>query len=253
MLVEERVTNLEEVLAKFMEQSSVFLAAIHEDIAEIRASNARTDRQLLEMQQQAEHDRQQVERNREQAERDRKAWEQRTAESDQRYEQDRKASEQRRAESDRRYEQDRKDFNKRLAEISDSMGTLIEDFVAPCGFQLARAIFATEEADTCAIRIKRRHPTSPGEMMEIDLLAVGPTKLLVIEVKRRMDAAKAAEYRQKLARLPEFFPELSHKAVHPAEASVYLEPSVIAFLNREKLYGIALGEDAMQVINLGQF
>ena len=97
MLVEERVTNLEEVLAKFMEQSSVILAAIHEDIAEIRASNARTDRQLLEMQQQAEHDRQQVERNREQAERDRKAWEQRTAESDQRYEQDRKASEQRRA------------------------------------------------------------------------------------------------------------------------------------------------------------
>ena len=264
MLVEERVTNLEEVLAKFMEQSSVILAAIHEDIAEIRASNARTDHQLLEMQQQAERDRQQVEQERrdnaerfrqwdQRAEADRKAWEQRMAESDQRYEQDRKASEQRRAESDRRYEQDRKDFNKRLAEISDSMGTLIEDFVAPCGFQLARAIFATEEADTCAIRIKRRHPTSPGEMMEIDLLAVGPTKLLVIEVKRRMDAAKAAEYRQKLARLPEFFPELSHKAVHPAEASVYLEPSVIAFLNREKLYGIALGEDAMQVINLGQF
>ena len=210
MLTEERVINLEEALAKFMEQSSVILAAIHEDIAEIRASNARTDRQLLEMQQQADRDRQRADR-------------------------------------------DRKDFSKRMAELSDSMGTLIEDMVAPCGFNLAKAVFATEEAGTCAIRLKRRHPAHTGEMMELDLLAVGPSKVLVVEVKRRMDAAKAAEYRDKLARLPEFFPELAAKAVCAAVASVYLEPSVVAFLNREKLYGIAMGDEVMEVIKLGQF
>src|SRR6266508_657267 len=75
----------------------------------------------------------------------------------------------RRAEKERAaLEKDRKDFNKRLAELSDSMGTLVEDLVAPCGFQLARAIFATEEAGTCAIRIKRKHPARRGEMMELD-------------------------------------------------------------------------------------
>ena len=239
MLVEERVSKVEDAvaeLARFQAEASADLRAsmadIRTSIAEIRASNTRTDAILLAMQRQAEQDRKASEVH---AERDRKAWEQRTAEFDQ------------------RYEKDRKDFNKRLAEISDSMGTLIEDMVAPCGFQLARAIFVTEDADTCAIRIKRRHPASAGEMMELDLLALGPTKLLVIEVKRRMDAAKAAEYRQKLARLPEFFPELAGKAVYPAVASVYLEPSVIAFLNHEKLYGIALGDEIMQVVNLGQF
>lgn len=47
----------------------------------------------------------------------------------------------RRAEKERAAaERDRKDFNKRLAELSDSMGTLLEDMVAPCAFQLARAI-----------------------------------------------------------------------------------------------------------------
>src|SRR5260370_30303680 len=143
MVTEERVVNLEAVLANFIEQSNLIVAAIHEDVAEIRASNARTARQLLEMQQQAERDRQQAEK-------------------------------------------DRKDFNKRLAEISDSMGTLIEDMVAPCGFQIARAIFSSEEAETCAIRVKRRHPKTAGEMMEIDLLAIGPTQVLVVEVKRRM-------------------------------------------------------------------
>lgn len=210
MLIEERVTNVEAALARFMDRSAAILAAIHEDIAEIRASNARTDRQLLEMQQQAERDRQQAER-------------------------------------------DRKDFNKRLAELSDSMGTLIEDMVAPCGFNLAKAIFGTEEPDTCGIRLKRRHPVRRGELMELDLLAVGPTKLLVVEVKRRPDSEKVAEYRAKLARLPEFFPELATKVIYPAFASVYLDPSLVAFLNHEKIYGIAMGDEVMEVVNLGQF
>jgi len=42
--------------------------------------------------------------------------------------------------------------------------------------------------------------------------------------------------------VPEFFPELSGKRICPAVASVYLDPSAIAFLNREKLYGIANGQ-----------
>ena len=91
MVTEDRIINLESVLARFIEQTGRCIASMHEDVAEIRASNARTDRRLLEMQQQAERDRQQAEK-------------------------------------------DRKDFNNRLAEISDSMGTLVEDMVAPCGF-----------------------------------------------------------------------------------------------------------------------
>ncbi len=135
----------------------------------------------------------------------------------------------------------------------DSVGTLIEDMVAPCGFQLARAIFGTEDADTCAIRIKRKHPVRRGEMMEIDLLAVGPTKLVVIEAKRRIDTEKAAQLRLKAALVTEYFPEYANRQVICAVASVYLDPSVIAFLNREKLYGIAMGDETMQVVNLGRF
>jgi hypothetical protein len=231
MVTEDRVINLETALARFIEHTDLA-------IAEIRASNARTDRQLLEMQQQADKERQQADKERQRADKDR-----------QRADKDRQ-----RADKDRqRAEKDRKDFNKRLAEISDSMGTLIEDMVAPCGFQLARTVFGSEEAQTCAIRVKRKHPARPGEVMELDLLAIGPAKLLVVEVKRRIDAAKVAEYRDKLKRLPEFFPELAGKILCAAVASVYLEPSVVAFLNREKVYGIAMGDEVMEVINLGQF
>jgi hypothetical protein len=66
MVTEERVANLETALTTFIEQSNRVVAANREDIAEIRAavakirvSNARTDRQLLEMWRQAERERKQ--------------------------------------------------------------------------------------------------------------------------------------------------------------------------------------------------
>jgi hypothetical protein len=271
MLVEERVINLEQALAHYLRVQERELAIIRASVTEIRASNARTDLRLLELQEQAERDRQQAakerqqdreeaEKHRQQAEKDRQQdreeAEKHRQQAEKDRQQDREEAEKHRqqAEKDRQQaEKDRKDFNKRLAELSDSMGTLIEDMVAPCAFQLARAIFATEEAETCAIRVKRKHPARRGEMMELDLLAVGPTKLLLIEVKRRMDTEKAAQLHLKAASIPEYFPEYANREVLCAVASVYLDPSVVVFLNHERLHGIAMGEDTMQVVNLGQF
>lgn len=238
MLTEERVDRLETALARFMEESARILAAIHEDIAEIRASNARTDRQLLEMQRQAEKDRQRADRQFDLADKDRQLLREMQQRADQRFEQ---------------AERDRKDFNKRLAAISDSMGRLIEDMVAPCGFNLARAIFRTEEALSCALRLRRKHPTAPGRSLEYDLMAVGPTKVLVVEAKWTVAPGKAREFQEQMTQFAEFYPEHADKTLCPAVASVYLEPSVIAFLNRERIYGIALGDELMEVVNLGQF
>jgi hypothetical protein len=263
MVTEDRVINLEATLARFIEHTDLAIAASHEDIAEIRASNARTDRQLLEMQRQADKEREHTdlaiaashediaEIRASNARTDRQLLE-----MQQQADKEREQADKERQQADKERQQadkDRKDFNKRLAGISDSMGTLIEDMVAPCGFQLASTIFGSEEAQTCAIRLKRKHPARSGELMELDLLSIGPSKVLVVEVKRRLDAAKIAEYQAKLERFPEFFPELAAKTLCLAVASVYLDPSVVAFLNRASVYGIAMGDEVMEVINLGQF
>jgi hypothetical protein len=64
LTTEERVSKVEEALAFFMTETARLFAEIREDIAEIRASNARTDRLLLEMQQRADKERQQAEKDR---------------------------------------------------------------------------------------------------------------------------------------------------------------------------------------------
>ena len=46
-----------------------------------------------------------------------------------------------------------------------------------------------------------------------------------------------------MAQAPDFSPEYSGKTLCPELASACLAPSVIAFLNREKIFGIALGEE----------
>ena len=223
-IIEQRVDRLEAVFASFMERTEEALADIRASTADIRAStadirasNLRTDALLLEMQRQAEKDRQQAEKDRQQA------------------------------------EKERKDFNKRLAELSDSMGKLVEDMVAPNARRIASEIFPSDPVVRLAQRVRQVHPKEPGRMIEIDLLAAGETHLMVVEGKWRLNADKIREFLEKVSSIPEFMPEYARHVLVPVVASVTIEPSVITFLNRQKVYGVAMGDETMELVNLGQF
>jgi len=220
----ERVDRLETVFASFMERTEEALAdirastaEIRASTAEIRASNLRTDAILLEMQRQADKDRQQAEKDRQQA------------------------------------EKDRKDFNKRLAELSDSMGTLVEDMVAPNARRIASEVFPDDPVVRLAQRVRQVHPADSGRMLEIDLLVAGQRNLMVVEAKRRLNSEKIREFAEKIGSIPEYMPEYAGYRLVPVVASVTIEPSVIVFLNRQKVYGVAMGDETMELVNLGQF
>jgi mannitol-specific phosphotransferase system IIBC component len=215
--VEERVDRLETVFASFMERTEEALADIRASVAEIRASNLRTDATLLEMQRQAEKDRQQAERDRQQG------------------------------------EKDRKDFNKRLAELSDSMGTLVEDMVVPNARRIAAEIFPSDPVVRMAQRLRQVHPSDPGRMIEIDLLVAGREHLMIVEAKRRISPEKIREFLDAVGSIPEFLPEYANHKLVPVIASVTIEPTVITFLNRQRVYGVAMGDETMQLVNAGQF
>jgi hypothetical protein len=153
----------------------------------------------------------------------------------------------------RQAEKDRKDFNKRLAELSDSMGTLVEDMVAPNARRIASEIFPSDPVIWLAQRVRQVHPTDPGRMMELDLVAAGRRHLMVVEAKRRLNPDKILEFVEKVSSIPEFMPEHAQSVLIPVVASVTIEPSVITFLNRRKVYGIAMGDETMELVNLGQF
>ena len=229
--VSERVDRLEEALARFMDQTSRILAAIHEDIAEIRASNARTDRQLLEMQRQADKDRQQADKDRQQVDKDRQQ-----------------------AEIDRQQaEKERKEFNRQLAALSDRLGTLIEDMVAPNAPRIARSLFGKDEVLGSAIRLRRQHPNDRGRSIELDLVVYGQKHLLVCEAKSKVTAEKASAFLEKVRALPEFFPEYRGLKILPMIASVAIEPSLVTHLSRLQIYALGFGDETMEILNQGEF
>jgi hypothetical protein len=283
----ERVDRLESVFASFMERTEAALAdirastaEIRASTAEIRASNLRTDALLLEMQRQADKDRQQAEKSRQEAEKGRQEADKDRQQADkdrqqaekdrQQAEKDRQQAEKDRERADKDREQaekdrqradkdreqaekDRKDFNKRLAELSDSMGTLVEDMVAPNARRIASEIFPADPVLRLAQRVRQVHPSDSGRMMEIDLLVAGREHLMVVEAKRRLNADKIREFVEKVAEIPEFMPEYAGHKLVPVVASVTIEPSVITFLNRQQVYGVAMGDETMELVNLGGF
>jgi hypothetical protein len=167
---------------------------------------------------------------------------------------DRKRSDEAFQRDHERAEKERRDFNKRMAELSDSMGTLIEDMVAPNARRIASEIFPDDPAITVAQRVRKTHPTDCSRMAEIDLLAAGRDYLMIFEAKRRLDSQKIREFVEKLESIPEFFPEYASLKIVPVVASVTIEPSVLTFLNRQKVvYGVAMGDETMELVNLGQF
>jgi hypothetical protein len=232
--LEERVDSLEEVFREFLLESSRMIAANNEAIAEIRASNARTDHQLLVMQQQAERDREKLTAMMEQADKDRE-----------RGDRDRE-----KADLDReRAEKDRKDFNRRLAEATDSQGLMIENMVWPNLNRVAKQVFGGGNVLFSGIRVKRRLPTDQGRLMELDLLAVGEKAVLICEAKSKVDASKVREFLEKLAVFPEFFPQYAGLAVRPMIASIYFDPSVVAHMTSRNVIALGFGDETMEVLN----
>lgn len=234
-VLEQRVCRLEEVLERFIEQSTAFQAAIHEDVAEIRASNARTDHALLRLRQESEARWREFEQR---AEKDRRESEAHWKEVEQRAEKDRQQA-----------EKDRRDFNKRMAEISDRVGRFVEDMVHPNAARIARRLFGDDSIEMLAIRVKRRHPSVPSRMLELDLLVAGRRHLLVGEAKSTPTKEKADEFLDTIKDIAVFFPEYAEHQVLPLMASVSFEPSLLAYFSRRKLLALGFGDETMELLN----
>jgi hypothetical protein len=89
--------------------------------------------------------------------------------------------------------------------------------------------------------------------MEIDLLAAGQRNLILIESKSRLNVDDVRELINKLPLFPRFFPEYASHRIFPVAASLAIPDSVLTFMNRNKIYGLAMGDETMELVNFGKF
>ena len=147
---------------------------------------------------------------------------------------------------------DRKAMNKRWGELANKMGTVVGDIVAPSVRRLAREVFDCGDLQYFSPRVSLKRSDDRSREREFDALYVGTRAVLLNETKsspRSSDARAFAEF----LRSNEFalhFPQYRELPIVPAFSSLSIPADMVTCLTRRGIYALAMGDEAMQVLNL---
>ena len=239
--VEERVANLETILARFMARTDESIARTNEStarteesIARTNESVARTEESIARLGRIVEHHVQEGARDREEAAREREREREEAARS--------------REEAAR----ERREMNKRWGELANKMGTVVEDIVAPSVRRLAREVFGCGDLVRFTTRETVTRSDDRSRRREFDALYVGSRAVLLNSTKsspRPQDARAFVEFlRSGEFRL--YYPEYETVPIVPAFSSLSIPEDLVTYLTRHGIYALAMGDEAMQVLNL---
>lgn len=152
---------------------------------------------------------------------------------------------------ERSSERDRREYNKRWGDLANKMGTLVEDIVAPSLRRIALEDFDFGEVEFFAPRVEKRHPVT-RQVREFDVVAAGAHAVLLNETKSTptLEHAEAFVKFVKSNQFFEYFPEYRERALKPVFSSLFIPESTVAYLTRQGVYAVAMGEEVMQVLNM---
>ena len=218
--VEERTNRLESILATFMERTDSSIERLERAIERMEQEGAR-DREA------AARDREESARFRAEMARDREEMKQQA-------------------------DRERREMNKRWGELANKMGTVVEDIVAPSIQRLARAVFDCGEPQYFGTRVSLSRGDDRSRRREFDALYVGTRAVLLNETKsspRASDARRFAEFLES-GEFARYFPQYRELPIVPAFSSLSIPDDMVTWLTRRGIYAIAMGDEAMQVLNL---
>ena len=142
-------------------------------------------------------------------------------------------------------------MRKQWGELSNRLGTMAEDLVAPSVSRILRQTVGCpgDRVESVAVRVRRLHPADPGREQEFDVVAVCGEHVLINETKSRLDPQVVLDFAQRLPEAREFFPEYADKYFIGAIASLYVDESIVRYGEKLGLIVLGFGEDVMDILN----
>ena len=147
---------------------------------------------------------------------------------------------------------ERREMNERWGNLANKMGTVVEDIIAPSIRRLAREVFGCGDQRYFGTRVSVNRSDDPSREREFDALYVGSRAVLLNETK----SSPRSEHVQAFVQFLEsgefalYFPQYRELPIKPAFSSLSIPPDMVTYLTRRGIYAIAMGEEAMQVLNL---
>ncbi len=152
-------------------------------------------------------------------------------------------------------EKDRIERRREWGELSQRLGTMAEDLVAPSIPRILRTVIGCPDnhVDGYAVRVRKWSRQERRER-EFDVVATCGDYLLINETKTRLTPADVKAFVALLPTVREhFFPEHPGKRVIGALASLYVDESLVRHGERQGLIILGFGEDLMDVLNSEDF
>jgi DNA-binding transcriptional MerR regulator len=177
----------------------------------------------------------------------------------QRVEESRQESERKTAEIDRQItvaNADRKRMNDFQEKLSQKLGTLVEDFVAPDMRRIMHLVSGcpVEDISEVYVRQKRRLSHDKGQHLEVDAYVECGDLVLINETKENMTAEYIDGFiKKQLTRFREFFPEYKDYKLWGCVSSFRIESSLVKYANRQGLITLALSDGLMQTQDAPDF
>ena len=103
------------------------------------------------------------------------------------------------------------------------------------------------------VRVRRRHPTQKGKMLEIDAIADCGHYVLFNETKSQFTPEKVKAFLEKLTIVKDYFPEYQFYQIRGCIASLSLDKNLVEYASRQGLLALASGEYLMTVQNEAGF
>ena len=143
-------------------------------------------------------------------------------------------------------------LSRQMGDISNKMGTLVEDMVAPNIPEIAREFFGDDDLDLFAVRMMKRNTKNPGWRREFDIIAMTERNFYVNETKSNPKPEYVGKFIETLGEIGDYFPESRGKRIIPIFASLHIPEDTRTYLTRNRIYAMGMREDTMTLLNFGQ-
>ncbi len=149
-------------------------------------------------------------------------------------------------------EKHRKEMNKKWGDLSNKMGTIVEDMVDPSIPQIIRNFFRDDEPDLFAVRVMKRNSADPGRRREFDVIAMTERNFYVNETKSNLRSEYIGKFIEMLGEIRDYFPEIGDRRIIPIFSSLHIPEDTMTYLTRSRIYAMGMGEDTMTLLNFGE-
>jgi len=141
-------------------------------------------------------------------------------------------------------------MNKQWGELSNKMGTMVEDLVYPSLGRIINEQFGIIP-ESIAVRVRKR--LSDGRQKEFDAIAVSENLVFLNSTKSTLQSKDIDDFIREIRIFREFFPEHHDKKIVGILATLTIDNSILAYAEKKGFLVLAVGDEIMEVKNSKKF